>query len=239
LSYICARSNKTISTGYIARYDKQSAQEYKDELDAAMKLAHYDENTVYLAHLKYYDLFNEGLTQKKLKVSMLDSVLIFYSETRETEVLKKLYFDGKDVSIDRFILDYQDEIIFISVKDEATNSFKESTKAIFRDKNIPIDEFKYRGSFACVLYKGNSIFYKIGNADSVSVSFTKDSIVGDLKFRKNVKLISKGFDAGDYSSISIDGTEHSSNMRGFNIVVTDTAFNVIKSVNFDTHKPFE
>lgn len=53
-----------------------------------------------------------------------------------------------------------------------------------------------------------------------------------------MEVTSSGLNTGSYSSIKIDGKEHSTNMQGLNFVIWDNRTDlVVDSVNFNTSLP--
>ncbi|MDD3877416.1 MAG: interleukin-like EMT inducer domain-containing protein [Bacteroidales bacterium] len=193
---------------------------------------------MYISKITHLNLFRGLLQNQSLKVSLCDSLLIFYTPEKETDILKMYSFDASDLSIDKFLETRSDHFMFIAVKDEATLQLQESSKEIFRKTGIPIDNLGYRGSLAAVIYNNKCLFYNINNTEGVEIIMTKDSVAEGFRILKDIVISSQGYDAGNNASVMIDNIEYCPNQRGFNMVVTDTAFNVVEVKNFDTHQVF-
>ena len=59
--------------------------------------------------------------------------------------------------------------------------------------------------------------------------------MGPIILRRDIRLRSAGYLAGNAASIIIDGVEHSRNTRGMNICVLDDEQQVLWVGSFDTH----
>ena len=119
--------------------------------------------------------------------------------------------------------------VFISAKDKALSGLNEPLQKDFEELGI---QTNLKG-------KIQSSFYAIITPDSVKeqISGTK-SLSAEGNIHNNqipYSITSAGADAGNKSSIKIDGKEYSKSMRGLNIVVYDNdIMRVVDSVNFDT-----
>ena len=122
-------------------------------------------------------------------------------------------------------------MVFISVKDEAANGLRDSTKEKLRELGFKKEWDKkrdYRKSYIGII-TDEGITEESGGAISVSGVFRNKN--------SSYTVISRGYDdeGGARSSIVIDGTERSCNTRGLNIVVYDPVFrNAVDRVTFDT-----
>jgi len=235
-AYISAINKKTLTTGYLARFNSRLATAHKKLIEDDIKQHNFDAQTVYLTAIDNYSLFSDAVSKGILNVSIMDSLLIFYKTNVQTDLLQKYAFDDTNVNIDRFLADNKSHLILISVKDEATLNLKESTKKIFRNWGIDIDNLTYRGAFVAAIYDNEIVSYQIGNNDVAYLRFEKDKRINQLFFNKSIEVHSKGFEQGNLSSIIVDGIDYSSNLRGFNIAIFDSTMTFLKSQNFDTHK---
>ena len=124
--------------------------------------------------------------------------------------------------------DNQDYIICMSIKDDAV-------KGLTEDELVQLEKLglnmrfvnRYRGSLVAVIDDGEIISQKDGTM----------ALSCEYKPYENceIKVESAGYNAGNYSSVVINGKEYSKNQRGINIVVYDkTTDDVICSTVFDT-----
>ena len=119
--------------------------------------------------------------------------------------------------------------VFISVKDEATNSLTVTLYQDLKDLGIQTDlRGHYRNSFYAVIGK---------DEEKEDISYggllTTDGVLLD-GIPYEVK--SAGFQVGNYSSVIIGGQEYAKNVRGMNFVVYDSSLHqVTDSVAFDTY----
>ena len=118
--------------------------------------------------------------------------------------------------------------IFISVKDEASNSFTETLSNDLFELGIKTDLV---GKYYCS-------FYAVVSPDGVKEELSADSAVSTMGsvLGHPYSISSAVWNVGNSSSIMIDDVEYSKNVRGLNIVVFDNETKmVIDSVGFDTY----
>lgn len=119
----------------------------------------------------------------------------------------------------------EDTMIFISIKDEGTVALTVTLMDDLYDLGIKTDLMdKYRSSYYAVI-KAYEIVEDISNSDEIQ----KAGQIDDMSY----EITSAGFLSGNRSSIIINGTEHSKNVRGMNIVVVENG-QVTEAVTFDT-----
>ena len=119
-------------------------------------------------------------------------------------------------------------VIFLSVKDEGTQSLTEPLYADLKALGIRTDlHGKFRYSFYAVVRK-EGVVEDFSADRPVSVTGTADGL--------EYTVVSAGYTAGNFSSVVVNGTEYSKNVRGINIVVVENGA-VTDSVAFDTHLP--
>ncbi len=122
-------------------------------------------------------------------------------------------------------------IICFSIKDDAAAGL--SDQEIEKLQSLGIDTGfaqNYRGSMVAVVDNETTVEQYYGN-DAQSCTYHPYE-------NCEIQLISKGFDAGNDSSIQINGQEYSKNSRGLNVVVYDKQTNEVISSNvFDTNLP--
>ena len=125
--------------------------------------------------------------------------------------------------------------VFIIAKDEAADSFTKDQKNAFRDIGLEkLSTISYRDSYLAVIENGEISYEAIKRSSKKD----KDPILygGELLDGSTFKAQSGGYSHGNIASCTINGTEHSLNKRGLNIIVYNNDFGeIISSVNYDTH----
>ncbi len=116
--------------------------------------------------------------------------------------------------------------IFFAVKDEAATKLSDKDRAAFEKYGLnELATLGIRESYIAVLENGTAV-YEEKSAGEKPVSFENENYV----------LSSAGFEAGNFSSVKINGEEYSPDVRGINVVVYDKTENkVIKTAVFDTY----
>ena len=122
--------------------------------------------------------------------------------------------------------------IMIAAKDDAASGLTDQIRTKLHELGLSFDwKDAYRKGYLAVIDKGNVVFEQ--SSDQM--------ITYEGTFRNHLERLqmsSAGFDAGNTSSIMINGTEQSLNRRGLNVVVYDNFRKcVIDTVNFDTFVP--
>lgn len=156
---------------------------------------------------------------------------------REGKILKLDEFSWTDAPelkrADNFLayvrsLAGRDYTILISAKDEASSALTEEADAALKGLGLEQSLLgMFRHSYIAVVDRGKLIAENIGEK--------KLELVGWLSSQQRFKIASAGFDAGDLSSIQINGEEYSPNGRGLNFVVIDPdTGEVISTRTFDT-----
>lgn len=122
---------------------------------------------------------------------------------------------------------YSRAAIFISIKDEGTYSL---TPALMED-------FKALGIQADLIGKFRYSYYAVIGPERVTEELSEEMLIHEGAIEGTSYTISSaGFDAGNLSSIVINGTEYSKNVRGMNMVVWDLdEQRLIDSIGFDTY----
>ncbi|XID91099.1 O-antigen ligase family protein [Paenibacillaceae bacterium WGS1546] len=138
--------------------------------------------------------------------------------------------------LDDFIRSYSNQIIIISVKDEATANLSTGFRELLAQMGSGIKELEYRGSYAAIISDGVVIGEKIDNSSSVTIEQDEFQSVSELFIGRELKVFSAGNPYGNRSSILLDGTEYSENLRGINIAVFSKELEPIAKINFDTHR---
>lgn len=124
--------------------------------------------------------------------------------------------------------------VFITVMDEAENNLKQEQRDRFLKAGLPkLSRLEYRDSYIAVVENGEVIYEALKSSEQPGdepLSYTGRTLDGKL-----YNLTSGGFNHGDTTSCTIEGTEHAAVSRGINIVVYNNVIgDVIDSVVFDT-----
>ena len=163
-----------------------------------------------------------------------------YEETRgDYEYVCTSFSLTQIVDIDEYLhaVNRPNFIVMISVKDEAVNGLKDSTKDILTEIGLTAcwdKDTMYRHAYYAVI-KDGTILEKQAKEKGGEPITTEGSF---NKLRNHYTIKSAGYEdmGGSYSSIIIDGKEYSLNSRGLNIVVYDKYLcKVVDSVCFDTY----
>lgn len=117
--------------------------------------------------------------------------------------------------------------ILLSVRDEGMTNLSAESKAYLKSIGASPDSLKFRQGYTLIVRQGKLAAEKFEQNDSAATSLSLDSL--------HISLRSCGNNSGNWSSIKINGAEHSLNARGFNAVVLDDKGKVLQSTRFDTH----
>lgn len=150
---------------------------------------------------------------------------------------------NKPVPLHEFLRQNQQNIILISVLDEATMALfsSEENMYIFNEMSSQINELGFRGSYIGIAIDGKMIFEKMDSHNPIEIKqkLLLDNISEEYKkilTQKQVYLYSSGYSEDMRSHIMIDNIDHSENKRGLNIVILNHQLDVLERVNCDTFK---
>ena len=120
----------------------------------------------------------------------------------------------------------KDITIFLAVKDDGSKALTP----------ILLDDLKALGIQTDLSGKHRNSYYAVISPEGVAEEISADHAVSHSGTASGVTytVTSAGYSAGNYSSIAIDGIEHSQNTRGMNIVVVEDGV-VTESIAFDTY----
>ena len=98
-----------------------------------------------------------------------------------------------------------------------------------------ISRLALRSGMVAVFHKGKLVFEKITPETEASIQkFKKGDVINGFTFKTGIELHSAGGLAGNFGKVIIDKKDISLSQRGFNFVVFDNDFNVLKTAYFDT-----
>ena len=93
----------------------------------------------------------------------------------------------------------------------------------------------FRGSYIGIFIDGKMATETIDNTKMIEKTIKKGNILRGVTFPYDVHLQSAGAIAANKSAIDIDGKNKLTVRRGFNFVVLNTDFKVLKTAYFDTY----
>lgn len=166
----------------------------------------------------YHKQFNEYNAEGQLSLSW------FYDTQGNRIDCGSSYFHEYLQSIDR-----RDKVILISIKDDGTRALTPTLLDDLAQLGAQTDlRGKYRNSYCAVITPE-------GSREEISADH-EVSCEGEVD-GTSFTVASAGYLVGNRSSIVIDGTEYSKNVRGMNMVIYDlNEKTVTESIAFDTYQ---
>lgn len=230
-----------LSTGTFARRDDHEAKARQDTIGQQLAgLLPMQAGDVFLCGPQHLDLI-----KAPGETLVLDEYILFVPKlTIEQDSFWQSWLEshpairlsGKQLfKVEDYLQMYQQHLLLLSVKDEATQSLCESTKSYFSQTASKLKDLSFRGSYVGVWHQGKPVKEILENNQVAELLFSTTEIMPDMVLKK-INLTSAGNAVGNHSSIRLDEQEYSPNERGFNIVVVDTTGQVIRSFSFDTYQ---
>ena len=235
-SYVAAALNKPVTTGYLARYDFEKAELYKNRLLPDSVRSTLLTNSLYVTNdANVPDFFNALLAGKAY---WFEDSGYNYLLSSENVIAKKKLKDGYYVRYDKttdFLARHMNNLVIIAAKDEASNNLSDSVKSFLKNFDSNISDLQYRGAFVLIIKNGQKLFEKVNNNGDIRISFTENDKLDSFLFVKSLSVYSAGNDFGNSASIIVGDTDYSKSARGFNMVALDANMEVLESINVDTH----
>lgn len=236
-SFMAAVNNKPITAGYLARFDGEKAERYRNEvLPDSIRKGQLN-NSLYVTNDEHlYDFFDALLSGKAFWVKKPPYNYIFSSENKlvksQLEVGRYIKYDkGKD-----FLERHRDLIVIISSKDEAVTHLSEEIKTYLTNIGSRINNLQFRGSYFSVIKNDRILLEEINNHGEVHVVLPVDYELESYRLPKALEVRGAGKDFGNISIIAVDNIDLSTNGRGLNMVALDRDLNLVERVNVDTHR---
>lgn len=241
--HLAMERNLPLSTGTFARRDDREAKARQDTIQLQLSgQLPAEAGDVFLCGPQHLDLI-----KAPGEILVLDEYVFYIPQiTLELDTFwmhwlnqhAEIRLSGKKIfKLEDYLLQYQDKLVLLSVKDEATQSLCESTKNYFKASNSQLANLTFRGSYAGAWYQGRPLKEVLNNYQAVSLSFNLTETVPAWSNNKmSILLQSAGNAVGNNSNILLGNQEHSAGQRGFNIVVIDSTATVIKSFFMDTYQ---
>jgi hypothetical protein len=121
---------------------------------------------------------------------------------------------SESATLSNLIDQFHQDLIVISVRDEATENLQPQDINYLKDKyHLHLDQLPYRGSYILVMHQGK-VMEEIFDKERIEIKGNDK-----LKPLGISKIISSGYNSGNFSSIKMFGSELSLNKRGMNIVL--------------------
>ena len=127
------------------------------------------------------------------------------------------------------------ETILAVVRDDASWKLCEEAKEQFRKMGADISKLTLRSGMVGIIHNGKFVFEKT-SPDSVAIvqKFKKGDNIKGFIVKKDFELLSAGGTSGNFGKIIFNKLDHSMSQRGFNFVVVDKDFKILKIAYFDT-----
>ncbi|CAM3776357.1 O-antigen ligase family protein [Marinicrinis lubricantis] len=152
----------------------------------------------------------------------------------DPEQKKVLTQDYTISTLENLLRSYSNQIVVLSVRDEATNKLPVEVRNLLLEMGASIDQLEYRGSYAAVITDGYVLKDEVQNSTAVEWNAENAPELTQIFGGKAFRILSAGNPHGNDSSIQLDGVEYSKNGRGVNMVIFDKQMNLIGSFHFDT-----
>jgi hypothetical protein len=243
-AHIAALTHKDITTGYLARPDFKGHAEYSKKLTLNLQNGDLgtEQNSIFIAGKSHFPKLKKLVSTGQIKAFEFEKYAIgvpiklsktiqYLSQLPNCQTLK---FD--DLNLTDFLKENSaNKIILAVAKDEATYRLCDDAKKQFSAMGSDISKLGFRGSYAAIFVDGKAVFDQIDNEKAVVKSVKKGEILRGSIFSKDIKLESAGSLTGNLGKIILDGKDVSPATRGFNLVVLDKQFKVLKTAYFDTY----
>jgi Family of unknown function (DUF6311)/Interleukin-like EMT inducer len=239
LAYEC---KKPITTGYISRYPKEIVAPYTKGLEDSIVAGSLgkEPDGVYICSkfngVKFQKLVEKG----KVNCYEINNYLAFVPLKFEKTIqylnqqsgVKALFIHTE--TLGDFLNRYHQNTILLSVRDEASFRLCDEAKKVFKSIGSKAAKLPFRASYLGVFDKGKVVFEEVNEQKQADFRLNKGAKINTFEALRTIEIHSGGSEKGNLASILVNEKEYSPNLRGFNLVVLDNAFNVIEKVCFDT-----
>lgn len=239
--HLAMQRNLPLSTGTFARRDDREAKARQDTIENQLAgLLPSKAGDVFLCGPQHLDLIKAAG-----ETIVLDEYIFFVPEPtlRQDSFWAswlgkhpEIRLSGKKLfKLEDYLQLYQDYLVLLSIKDEASQSLCASTKSFFNTAHSKLSGLAFRGSYAGAWYGGKPVREALDNQQAVTLGLVTQDI-NPAWPAAQIILHSAGNAVGNTASINLGGQEFSPNLRGFNILVVDSSVQVVRSFNFDTYQ---
>jgi hypothetical protein len=240
---VAALNHQSITTGYLARPDWEAHTVYEKKVLTTLGQGELGDEgrSVFIATKHSMQKLKKIAENGRIKVFMyqdyvvgvpihFEKTLKFLSELPNCTPAK---FDTEGLA--EFLEHHAKETILAVVKDDGAWKLCDEAKEQFRKMGSDISKFVLRGSLVMIAQNGKIVFEKITpETEAIVQKFKKGDNLKDFKLKNDLELHSAGGASGNFGKIIIGGKDYSMNQRGFNLVVLDKDFKVVKTAFFDT-----
>ena len=240
---IAALNHQSITTGYLARPDWQAHERYEKKTFAALDKGELgdEQNSIFIATQHSVRKLKKIVESGQVKAFMYEDYIVgvplkfektikFLSELPNCTVA-----NVNTEGLAEFLAANDKETILVVVRDDGAWKLCEEAKTQLRKMGCDISKLTLRSGLAGVIHKGKFVFEKI-TPDSVAIiqKFKKGDNINGFVTQSSFELHSAGGTAGNFGKIIFNKIDHSMSQRGFNFVVLDSDFKVLKTAYFDT-----
>lgn len=240
---VAALNHQSITTGYLARPDWEAHTVYERKLLTTLAQGELGDegNSVFIATKHSMQKLKKVAESGRIKAFMyqdyavgvpihFEKTIKFLSELPNCTPAK---FDAEGLA--EFLEHHAKETILAVVKDDGAWKLCDEAKVQFQKMGSDISKFALRSSLVVVVQNGKIVFEKITpETEAVVQKFKKGEKLKGFEFKNDLELHSAGGKAGNFGKIIIGGKDYSLDQRGFNLVVLDKNFKVVKTAFFDT-----
>ena len=240
---IAALNKQSITTGYLARPDWAAHTAYEKKTFAALNNGELGDemNSIFIASKHSAQKLKKATESNQLKSFMYEDYIVgvplkfektiqFLSQLPNCTVAR---FDTEGLA--EFLENNANETILAVVKDDGAWKLCEEAKEQFRKMGSDISKFTLRGGMVAIIVNNKVVFEKTTpETEAIVQKFKKTEIINGFSFKNDLELHSAGGMSGNFGKIIIDGKDYSLAQRGFNLVVVDKDFKVLKRAYFDT-----
>ena len=241
---IAALNHQSITTGYLARPDWDAHAAYEKKLFASLDKGTLgdESNSIFIATRHSFQKLKKSVESGQIKAFVYEDYVIGvplkFEKTlkllSELPNCKPANFDTEGLA--EFIEHHANETILAVVKDDGAWKLCEDAKVQFRKMgSTEIANFALRGGLTMVINSGKIVFEKVSpEKEAIVQKFKTGDNLNGFALKTDLELHSAGGLAGNFGRIIINGKDYCLNQRGFNLVVLDKDFNVVKKAFFDT-----
>ncbi len=234
--YASSLANVPLTAGWLARISHGRIGAYIEKCKEDVRNGVISQGNLYITDSTHIVDFSTLIESKKVRL-MNRNGYFYVCDVRNEELAKffpeisPLGYSDEFISI---LENYPNEYVLVTVRDEATNGLGGELRDFLQSQQSQLNKLAYRGSYVGIWRNTKPIFEKYDDANSVTINFTKESMIGDYQSPASISLSSAGVLVGDFSKNIINNVETSLNKRGLNITVVDSTGEVLLQKNIDS-----
>ena len=234
-SWLASRARIPVTAGYAARVDAEAARKFDNQVRADADSARLDSRYLYVVRRQELPRIWAG-APSELAADVWDGYCVLFPLAAWPE--HRGPFTGvRRVTLAEYLYERGGCLVLLSVKDEATRNLSESERAAMHAMGSNIDKLGYRHAYLGVAAGGRMVYERFGPEAALDVSLDAKSVGwGGLRPDVRIRMLSAGYEQGNYAKIEVDGREFTFGCRGFNTVAIDSLGRVIEAGCFDTFR---